>query len=506
MLSFRCLLPTITISVIAGSACLRSGFMGPDVAPWNALDASTVDVGSADAAREGADHGGGSDAHLDREFPADVAAAADRIGDGGSVTDAIEAPDRSSDPDVAASDAQLALDRAGDCDVPCCTSCPSWSYTPSTFDPLDGRLPAVVGSLLLVEAGTYTYNTSDGVLTSPTAVVVANASTVIEQLAASGPLIRILVVASLEVASQTVLHVTGSLPLVVLVDGDATVAGTIDVSVDAAGAPGPGAGDATLCATALGADGHSVGADIYGAGGAGGGGFGGAGGAGTDGWGVGAIGNGGAGGTASSDVDLQPLRGGCRGGNGGHGWDGFGSVTWGGAGSGAGVLQIAARQSLIVSGAIYSVGGAGGGGPANPDGYNSGYGGGGGGSGGGILLEAADLTIVAGSVLCASGGSGGEGGIGNFSGATGGAGTCAGASTADQVAGGGNGGAGSTPLVATGGAGGVAERIGGVGAGGGGGAGGGAGIIVLRGASSLTVDQATTVSPAAHRYASPFPP
>jgi hypothetical protein len=147
--------------------------------------------------------------------------------------------------------------------------------------------------------------------------------------------------------------------------------------------------------------GRSSGNGGKGAGGGGGGNVG-HGGVGGDSNGSDIIGLGGLGGLACVDDDLVPLTGGSGGGSGGDGYC-TGSIDCGWAGGGGGgAIQIAARDRIAVTGAIFARGGNGYG---EPTGDADDGGGGGGGAGGGILLES--RTIAISGALDVRGGNGG---------------------------------------------------------------------------------------------------
>ncbi len=179
----------------------------------------------------------------------------------------------------------------------------------------------------------------------------------------------------------------GARPLVLLVEHEAIIDGTLSVGADVIdGDPGPGAGggeardDMIITGPGAGVPGRS----------SGGGGGGGNGSAGARG---GATG-GGEGGAAYGEASLVPLLGGSPGGR--------GALSGGLGGHGGGALQLVAGESIEVRGVIDASGGGGRGCPAGRDG-----GGGGGGSGGAILLEAPELHVR--GAVVANGGSGGQG-------------------------------------------------------------------------------------------------
>ena len=218
--------------------------------------------------------------------------------------------------------------------------------------------------------------------------------------------------------------------LVILVDGTAVIAGTIDVSgVDGdsttAGRGGPGGGSGGLHSDAegqpgggacAGSGGGRVGLpNNFGAGGGGGGGYGGTGGAGGDGRSPNNsnIGPGGAGGGLCPGAELITLAGGSGGASGGDGTC-SGDCGWPGGGGG-GAIQIASRASISISGSLIASGGAG---EGFANGNPSAGGGGGGGSGGAILLEAPAISIR-GNLLVDGGAGGAAGGGAGGAGATG---------------------------------------------------------------------------------------
>lgn len=180
-------------------------------------------------------------------------------------------------------------------------------------------------------------------------------------------------------ATSSVL-VKGTRGALIVVTGDATVAGPIKAEAGF-----------RACAGGSGGNGAS---DLGGNGGAGGAGFGSIGGAGAKSGGGSA---GGAGGTTNGDPLLVPLRGGCSGGTGG------GNNRMIAVGGGA--LQISVGGTLTVSGQISAPGTGGLGAPGTALVVN---GGNGAGSGGAILLEATIITLTDTASLTANGGSGGE--------------------------------------------------------------------------------------------------
>ena len=216
----------------------------------------------------------------------------------------------------------------------------------------------------------------------------------VAQTSAGGPEVCILRAASFELGPNHRLELVGSRPVILAVDGDATIAGTIDAS---ARGDTPGAGGNWNCEGSAGSDGTGDNGPFAGSSGGGGGGFRTAGGAGgtadTDNDGA----PGGAGGQPRGDGDLSPLLGGCSGGR-----PGDCNQTEGGAAGGA--MQITAAGSLIVTGTIVANGGDG---ATCTSGSNGG--GAGGGAGGAILLEGGDLDTSR-ATLQANGGAGGGNG------------------------------------------------------------------------------------------------
>ena len=246
-----------------------------------------------------------------------------------------------------------------------------------------------------------------------------------------GPELVVLPLTGLTVAAGSTLRVVGSRPVVLMVQGTARIAGSIDVSARDA-APGPGGN--SMCNESKGGNGRGT-SGLDGSGG-GGGGFGTQGGAGgTD------IDQPGGPGIVRGNDTLVPLIGGCSGGPGG----GCPGVPGGGGGG----VQISVSAELTVSGSIQAKGGAGALGCGND------AGGTGGGSGGAILLEA-DALRVSGSMLSLGGGRGGNGQGGSVGGA--------GATRVGEPGGRGSDGSGS----------------------GGGGGGGGYGRLRLRGVTSCS--------------------
>ena len=201
--------------------------------------------------------------------------------------------------------------------------------------------------------------------------------------------LRVLSVASMEVAAKGVLKVTGNLPLLIVARDSITITGDLDASADGI-VPGPGG----AAGGSSGKDGSGCGGgpkadSVSGLGGAGG----------SHG------GLGGMGGTAKpkaacGQTCAVPLVGGSGGGD-GDGHDGRG-------GAGGGGLQLTAGRAINIAGFINAGGGGGNRGKRADIAVDIITGsGGGGGSGGGIILEAPVIKVD--GVVAANGGGGGGG-------------------------------------------------------------------------------------------------
>ena len=298
-------------------------------------------------------------------------------------------------------------DSDGDGLANCMDGCPTdpgqtsecLAFAPTNFDPRPINWSAQPITALDCQATT-TIDTRDPDGTGPLVATISNwcgtAPTPVAQAQTNGPEAVIIPLRGLTLGSTRTLRLIGTRPVILAVDGDATISGTIDAS---ASSTTPGAGGNWSCGTAAG--GNGTGSNSSGAGGGGGGGFGTAGGRG----GSGGNGSPGVAGVARGDGNLAPLIGGCNGGIGG------GCSATGGAGGGA--FQITVSGTLTVTGTLRSNGGNGGGGCGSEGG------GIGGGSGGGIVLEATTLTTGS-ATLQANGGNGGQGagGPGGGSGST----------------------------------------------------------------------------------------
>ena len=283
----------------------------------------------------------------------------------------------------------------------------------------------------------------------------------------------------LTIVNGGALRVIGAPAAVLLVDGNAVIAGRLDASAGLDPlrpvGPGGGSGGATIAAA-----GGGCGGGIFGTssgtsdGGGGGGGMRDAGGGGGGSNAMPQLG--GAAGASCSITDLQPLRGGSGGGTGGAG---LAMVSFGWGGHGGGALQLSARNQVVLenSGVIVASGGGGGGGQFI---NASGGGGGGGGAGGGILIEA-QVVVVIGAMFANSNNNGGGADI-----STAGGNGAFGQESMQPAQGGSSGGG------ARGGDGGtnIQARDGRVGNNGGGG-GGSAGVIVVRSRDAMLAGPAS---------------
>jgi len=310
------------------------------------------------------------------------------------------------------------IDAAG----PDAVSCVPWNALNVT--PCDAAL-GDPHDLTLLATGAYTLDTDSGQLSG--AMTASLPGALIAPFSGS-LMVRVVNVGQLSIASGATVSITGTHPLVFVVHGDATIAGTIDVSarsdvITGLSTVGPGADDAGACTGGSGADGQAA-TGTGGGGGAGGGGFGDLGGYGGDGNG-GGHGVHGAQGSATGNTTLVPLRGGCAGGHGGAGTVASGGTPTSGpggrAGNGGGALEVTARAVIDVSGMLKAAG-SGGGPPPIVQLVNGG--GGAGGSGGALLLDGDTVHVEASGRLCANGGGGGEGGQGGATSAFGEDGTC----------------------------------------------------------------------------------
>jgi hypothetical protein len=276
---------------------------------------------------------------------------------------------------------------------------PTWPYVPSNVDVEDGVLSALDREDIALDcATTAIINSSDPPSASGFCAAVPEL-VVIEQQNGGGDVL-VVVMSSLSIEATSTLKLVGSRPIVLLVEGDVSVAGLIDASADGA-VSGPGGN--LSCAGSTGTTGNdapTTNNGAYGASGGGGGGFGSAGTASGPSGSTSAV----AGGAVSGDGTLVPLRGGCSGGRGGFG-DGPAPMPMmhphGGGGGGA--LQLSVAGAFELTGVINAGGGGG------AAGRNIQGGGGGGGSGGAVLIEAEMLLIDDAAVIAVNGGAGGGG-------------------------------------------------------------------------------------------------
>jgi len=380
-------------------------------------------------------------------------------------------------------------------DVPPDAPCVPWdalNLSPGVT-PCDAALG--VPADLSLAAGAYTIDTDSGQLSGAMTALLPGALIA----PSSGSLmVRVVNLGRLSIMSGATVSITGTHPLVFVVHGDATIAGTIDVSarsdiIIGLSTAGPGADDAGACTFGIGADGMAS-MGTGGGGGAGGGGFGDSGGFGGDGNG-GGHGMHGAQGSATSNTTLVPLRGGCPGGHGGAAV-GPPSGPGGRAGNGGGALEVTAQGVILVSGTLKAAG-SGGGAPPYPIVLVNG-GGGAGGSGGAILLDGDTVHVEAPGALCANGGGAGEGGQGGAQSDFGKDGTCSAtvAASGGMINGdGGNGGNGGRIFTTAGQPG--SSGFNNAGGGGGGGSVGRIRVRERKTSTTGTIDPGAIVSPAA---------
>jgi hypothetical protein len=305
------------------------------------------------------------------------------------------------------------------------TSAACLGFAPINFDPNTINWSAQPSSVL--NCGTTTINTTDpdgtGMQVATISGWCGTAPVPVVQSQDGGPDVVIIPLRGLQIAASNSLRLIGNRPVILAVDGNISVAGSIDASGSGTTA---GAGGHWSCGSSAG--GNATGGDCTGGSmGGGGGGFGRAGGRGGNGGG----GSYGAGGVARGSSALDPLFGGCGGGLGG----GDGTDAPGGAGGGA--VQLVASGSITVTGTVRANGAAGANGSCGNE-----SGGGGGGSGGAIFFEATSVTTT-GATIQVNGGRGGNSG----SGASGGNGSTSSTSDGspggnDSANGGGGGGGG----------------------------------------------------------------
>jgi hypothetical protein len=257
--------------------------------------------------------------------------------------------------------------------------CADW-HPATPFDPCD--IDERGGELLLAAAGTYDYDTTEGLLRFEGGAPITHVSFV----TADGA--RLISAARIQLGPDSFLRVTGRWPLLLVSWTEIAIAGTLDASSSILAGDGAGANPAACGDRSL----------LAGGPGSGGGG----GGLATPGGGGGGIAP--AAGGLASDLPIG-LRGGCPGGDGGGAPAALG-------GSGGGSVGLAARSLLSIGGRVLASGGAGQGG-----GLSSG--GAGAGSGGLVWLDAPDIALADSAILSANGGGGGEGGDDDDTGADG---------------------------------------------------------------------------------------
>jgi hypothetical protein len=329
---------------------------GPDMKPDGSMEEGGVTM----------------DSGMDAEPPLD-----------GEVPDTGE-PD-TGEPDANEPDAEL--DSGQDTSVPE----PTWPYVPGNVDVSDdGPLADLTRSDVLLDCD----STIDSTTPSTTGFCNGEPDMVFFEQPGGGEVL-VVVMSSLQIDAGSTLYLTGTRPIVLLVEGDATISGTIDAS--AAGTMSGAGADDAVCAASVGVTGNDGStSNIAGATGGGGGGFG------TPGTASGSSNatNSVAGGMAGGEPTLVPLRGGCRGGAGGFKGTSGTRAAYGGGG---GAMQLSVAGTLTLTGVLRAAGGGGAPGAAAQGG------GGGGGSGGAILIEAQTLAIDPAAVIAANGGAGGGG-------------------------------------------------------------------------------------------------
>jgi hypothetical protein len=326
------------------------------------------------------DEGGlGMDATLDSD-------TSDRDAEDGepdAETDA--APDANEDPDAL-------IDAGQDADVPD----PIWPYVPSNLDVEDDVLSGLERNDIALDCESMAIIDSSDPPSVTGFCDAAPEFAVVDQLGDGGEVLAV-VMSSLSIDATSTLKLVGSRPIVLLVEGDVSVAGTIDASAEGSESGPGGNRDCAGSTGATGNDAPTTNMGAYGASGGGGGGFG------SPGMASGVSGTtpSVAGGMMIGDPTLVPLRGGCSGGAGGLG-DAAPSKAPGGGGGGA--VQISVVGTFELTGVILAAGGGGGAPTANIQG-----GGGGGGSGGAVLIEAETYAIDAAAIVAVNGGAGGGG-------------------------------------------------------------------------------------------------
>jgi hypothetical protein len=355
--------------VMSSSDCAEKAVC-PDAAVEPVPDAG-ADIGSDSLDSDGPPSEGGSGGDVERLDSTAVDVMDAGVGNGGDGTDTGDVNDGAGD----ASCMRVDLPPSVNVDVTpwgaSFKTSPTWNCT---------------------AAGTTTIDSAAGTITSTScALGTLDFTNNVTQSVAGGPTVMVVRLRGLIVTNHHVVHLQGDKPIVFLVAGDVLVDSSGNIDAGATGTtPGPGGSIAVNCAGSTGA------ANANSQQGGGGGGFGTVGGFGSNLSGA----KGAPGGAASSNANLQPLRGGCAGGAGGNGA--------GAPGAGGGAFEIAASGTITIGTAtnvaILSAGG--GGSPAVTMGQNVGSGGAG--SGGGILLVApAPATFGGGSAARVHGGGSG---------------------------------------------------------------------------------------------------
>ena len=299
----------------------------------------------------------------------------------------------------------------------------SWNFDPTNYAPCAPGFPAASAAFEVTGLETLDTDHDAGMFNS----VVYNFNN-------TGEVLLIHATSFVVSAPGGKLTVHGTRPLLIVVDGNAMIDGTIDFS--AAARPTTGCSISPAMPGLMSAPGGA------------GGGFAIQGGGGGDNGGDPSV-PGPPGGGATGNSVLTPLRPGCPGGDGGT----AGAVQGGVGGAAGGALEISSNVTLAITGKIFA--GGGGGDPGTASGMKDASGGGGGGTGGAVLLEAITISFASAASVCAAGGGGGEGAdmlVGSMAGVTG---TCtpgAGGSIS-QGGDGGTGGGASNPRAGAPGAG-----------------------------------------------------
>ncbi len=292
------------------------------------------------------------------------------------------------------------------------------SAVPATAQPLNPTNYSTIATSF-APTGAVTINTDTLQITGTGFTTVTGVTTAQQN---GGPTLAVFDFGSINIPSSVTVSVTGSRPFALLSQGNATVAGTVNMSGGASTSPSGGAGVAgggnggngwTTGSPRNGQIGNGAGAGGAGTdpsigafNGAGGGGFGGNGGGGgsQDGPSL-SFGNG-VGGSAYGNL-LTTLQAGSGGGGGSGVSNDFGI----GGGAGGGGIQLGALNAITITGSIIANGGA------SPG--NQGPNVGGGGSGGGVLVTGSQIIVTSG-IVNVQGGPGGFGGAGAGGGGGGG--------------------------------------------------------------------------------------